>query len=216
MYNYTAILIDMGSEETLNAAPETETTAPRSLAQNKLYQSFVDVLSGWLYYTPTYAIQELASGKEFDTVAKTRLIGMAAHAIAMRPIGLLRNYVARKWGVTPESPIVDKMKVNLVAVAPIQAVVYAGMLVGGMMWSGESENVRNAVDQFFQTMDPAQLTGNKTIMSSAYAWALGVGLSIPHSIPYGYFQDRVRGTMGIKPAIARAETATVPSSTDVA
>src|SRR3989344_1271429 len=105
------------------------------VAGSPLYQYGIDVLSGWMYYTPTYALQELAAVKDIETIVKTRLIGMAVHAAVMRPVGLLRNYVAKKWDVNQDSPLIDKMKVNLVTVTPVQAVAYAGMLAGGMAWS---------------------------------------------------------------------------------
>ena len=174
----------MGLENLLGNVKEKWLETCVKLAENPVYKYGVDVLSGWVYYTPTYAVQELAAGKDIDTVVKTRLIGMVAHTVAMRPIGLLRNYVAKKWNVTPESPLVDKMKVNLVAVTPIQAVVYAGMLAGGMAWSG-----------------------NYDVKSSVYAWTIGVGLGTLHSIPSGFVQDRVRRFFGIKPAIAASEPA---------
>lgn len=157
-----------------------ETTT--KLAENPVYKYGIDVLSGWIYYTPTYAAQELAVGKDIDTVVKTRLIGMAAHTLAMRPTGLLRNYVAKKWNVTQKSPLVDKMKVNLVAITPLQAVVYGGMLIGGMAWSG-----------------------NYDWKASIYAWGIGVTLGAFHSIPYGFVQDWVRRSFGIRPAIAARE-----------
>lgn len=147
-----------------------------------VYNYSVDVLSGWLYYTPTYALQEIAAGKDIETVAKTRLIGMAAHTIAMRPTGLLRNYFANKWNVTEGSPLIDKIKVNLVAVTPIQSVVYASMLLGGMAWSG-----------------------NYDWKASLYAWGVGVGLGAFHAFPYGYVQDKVRSFCGVTPAIAEKD-----------
>ena len=152
------------------------------LAGNSKYQYAVDVLSGWTYYTPVYAAQELLAGKDIETVVKTRLIGMAAHTVAMRPIGLLRNHFAQKWNVTSESSFVDKLKVNVVAVIPVQAVVYAGMLFGGMAWSGQYD-----------------------WKASAYAWGMGVALGAVHSFPYGSVQDKVRTFFGIKPAIAATE-----------
>lgn len=148
------------------------------LSDNAAYKYAVDVLSGWLYYTPTYALQELAAGEDASTIIKTRLIGLAAHAVAMRPTGLLRNYVAEKWNVTQDSSLMDKFKVNLVAVTPIQAAVYAGMLAGGMAWSG-----------------------NYNLKASLCAWGIGVGLGAFHSFPFGYVQDRVRKFFGVKPAI---------------
>ncbi len=157
-----------------------ETTV--KLSNNSAYKYGVDVLSGWLYYTPTYAIQEAISGKDPETIVKTRLIGMATHALVMRPVGLLRNYVAKKWNVTDKSSLADKIKANFVGVSSIQAPVYAGMLIGGMAWSG-----------------------NWNWEATAYAWALGVGIGALHSFPYGYVQDKVRKFFGVKPAIAEKE-----------
>lgn len=166
----------MKLEEIINGK-RRETLTERAL--NPFYKYSVDVLSGWLYYTPTYALQELAAGKDFDTVIKTRLIGMVAHAVIMRPVGLLRDYVAKKWQVTQESSLADKMKVNLAVITPVQAVIYAGMLAGGMIWSG-----------------------NYDLKSSVYAWVLGTALGAFHAVPYGFVQDRVRKVYGVKPAIA--------------
>ena len=168
----------MGLESLLENAKELYLKTTIQLSDNPVYQYSVDFLSGWLYYTPMYAAQELAVGKDVETVVKTRLIGLAAQAIAMRPVGLLRNYVAKKWGITKESSLVDQMKVNLVAVTPIQAVVYGGMLAGGMAWSG-----------------------NYDWKSSLYAWGMGVVLGALHSIPYGFVQDKVRKSFGVKAAI---------------
>ena len=176
----------MGLEDKLNWIKDKWLETTVKLSENPVYKYSVDVVSGWLYYTPTYAAQELISGKDPETIIKTRLIGMGAHALAMRPIGLLRNYVAKKWNVTQDSPMIDKIKVNLVAVTPVQSVVYGGMLVGGMTWSG-----------------------NWDWESTAYAWAIGVGLGALHSIPYGFVQDKVRKFFGVKPAIANKEQATV-------
>jgi hypothetical protein len=152
------------------------------LAESQTYKFGVDVLSGWIYYTPTYALQELAVGKDIETVIKTRLIGLAVQAVVMRPVGLLRNFVANKWSVTKESSFEDQMKVNLVAVTPPQAVIYGAMLVGGMVWSG-----------------------NYDLESSLYAWGAGVGLGVLHSSPYGFVQDKVRKFFGVKPAIGEKE-----------
>lgn len=151
------------------------------LSENPIYNYSVDVLSGWIYYTPTYALQELAAGKDVDSIIKTRLIGLAAHAIAMRPIGLLRNYFAKKWNVTQDSSLKDKVKLNFFIVTPVQTVVYAGMLIGGMAWSG-----------------------NYDLKSSLYAWGVGIGLGALHSVPYGFVQDKVRKLFGVKPAITKS------------
>lgn len=143
-----------------------------------LYNYVVDVASAWTYYTPAYALQEFVAGKDPETIVKTRAIGLVAHAIAMRPVGMLRNYTANKWGVTAESSQLDKMKVNLVSVVPIQAATYAGMLVGGMAWSG-----------------------NYDFKSSLIAWGMGVSLGLLHAMPYGWFQDKFKKLCNVKPAI---------------
>lgn len=169
----------MGLQDIIEGVRGKWQASTTRLAESAIYRYGIDVFSGWIYYTPTYAIQELVAGKDVDTVIKTRLIGMAAHAIAMRPVGLLRDYMAKKWNVTRQSPLSDKVKVNLVAVTPPQAVVYGGMLVGGMAWSG-----------------------NYDVKASMYAWGIGIALGALHSIPYGFVQDKVRQFFGIKPAIA--------------
>ena len=175
----------MGLEKLLEGVKDKWLKTSVKVVKSSIYQYGVDVLSGWLYYTPTYAAQELAVGKDVETIVKTRLIGMAVHAIAMRPVGLLRNYVAKKWDVNQDSPLIDKMKVNLVTVTPVQAVAYAGILAGGMVWSG-----------------------NYDLKSSVYAWTIGVGLGALHSIPYGFVQDKVRKFFGVKPAIGAKEITT--------
>ena len=142
------------------------------------YKYCVDVASGWTYYTPLYALQEFASGKDLETIVKTRLIGLVAHSIAMRPTGLARDYVAKKLNVTKDSPLKDKIKVNVISVTPIQLVVYAGMVIGGMAWSG-----------------------NYDWKSSTLAWVIGVGVGAAHSLAYGPFQDKFRNSFGIPPAI---------------
>jgi len=162
---------------------------PKESFRSKAYTYAVDVMSGWMYYTPTYALQEglaryvcqgTVTDADIDTIVKTRLIGLGFHAIAMGPIGIVRNHVAKKWDVTKESPLVEKLKVNATAITPIQSFVYAGMLTGGMWWSG-----------------------NWYIQSSVYAWGLGVGLGVAHSILYGFVQDKVRTFFGVKPAIGK-------------
>src|SRR3989344_9031233 len=139
---------------------------------------WVDVASGWSYYTPVYAVQEAIAGKELDSIAATRAIGLAMHAVATRPIGKVRNYFANKWNITKESSFSKKLGLNLVAVTPIQAVAYAGMLLGGMVISGKYD------------WD-----------SSVKAWIVGTGLGALHAFPYGSFQDGFRRLCGVQPAI---------------
>jgi len=153
-----------------------------NLVTNPIYQYGVDVLSGWVYYTPTYAAQELAAGKSLDTVIKTRLIGMGVQALIFRPIGLLRNYVAKKLDVTQDSSFIEKMKVNLITIVPTQAVAYAGILFASMTWAGKYD-----------------------LKESAIAWGVGVGVGALHAIPYGYVQDGIRKFFGVKPAIGTAK-----------
>ncbi len=143
----------------------------------------VDIMSGWIYYTPTYALQEFICGNDLETITKTRVIGLAAQAIAMRPVGMLRDYVANKKEITEESKLIDKMKVNLIAVTSPQSVIYAGMLLGGMAWSGE------------YNWGPA-----------ISAWAVGTSLGAIHSLAYGPFQDIFRKKMKVEPAIKPAKS----------
>jgi hypothetical protein len=164
-----------------------ETTV--KLADKPAYKYSVDVLSGWLYYTPTYGLQELISGKDVDTVIKTRLIGLAVQAVALRPVGMLRNYMAKKWDVNKDSSIAKKIKVNFLSTTPIQSTLYSLMLLGGMTWSG-----------------------NWDWKASGYSLLMGVGFSALHSFPYGYVQDGIRNFFGIKPAIGKKEIETMPVS----
>jgi hypothetical protein len=138
----------------------------------------VDVASAWIYYTPMYAIQELACGKDPETVLKTRLLGCAVHAVVMRPTGMLRNYFANKWNVTKKSSFIDQSKVNIAGVIPIQAVAYSAMLYAGMAWSG-----------------------NYDWKASAYAFGVGLAIGLVHAPIYGKAQDKFRRLFGVKPAI---------------
>lgn len=144
--------------------------------RSKEYQA--DVLAGWLYYTTTYGAQEALLGKDFDSLMTTRLIGLATHAVVMRPVGKLRNYLAERWNVTEESQFRDKLKVNFAAITPIQSVVYAGILFAGMAISGKWD-----------------------MENSFYSWVAGTGLGALHAFPAGWTQDRVRKQYGIEPAI---------------
>lgn len=173
----------MGIENLIETVSDKWLETTVKLADNPVYKYSVDVLSGWLYYTPTYGLQELAAGKDFDTVVKTRLIGLAVQAAVLRPVGMLRNYMAKKWDVTKDSPVIDKIKVNLLSTTPVQSALYSGMLLGGMAWSG-----------------------NWDWKASGYSLLMGVGFSALHSFPYGYVQDGIRSFFGIKPAIGKKET----------
>lgn len=179
----------MGIEEKVSDTDDGWFERATNVVRRNAYQYSADVLSGWTYYTTMYAAQELGaaylhngfvSQENVDTMIKTRLIGLAVHTVSIGPIGMVRNHFAKKWSVTKESPLVDKLKVNVVSITPIQAFVYAGMLVGGMYWSGHWDT-----------------------KSSLYAWTAGVGLGIPHTFLYGPFQDKVRTLFGVKPAIGK-------------
>lgn len=156
-------------------------------AERWFYKYSVDVSSGWLYYTTTYGLQELlvqeTTGEgDYATIWETRKIGILVHAAAIRPIGMLRNKIAEKRGVTKESPLIERMKVNAIATLPIQAVVYAGMLIGGMA-----------------------RTGNWDLKSAVIAYGLGMLTAVPHSIWYGPIQDCYRRFFGVQPAIKKTE-----------
>ncbi|MBS3158283.1 hypothetical protein J4206_03270 [Candidatus Woesearchaeota archaeon] len=179
----------MGIEEKVYDVTDGWFDKTANFCKRNAYQYSIDVLSGWMYYTPMYAAQEAVAkyvshgcvtSEDVDTIVKTRLIGLAVHTISIGPMGIVRNHFAKKWGITKESPLVDKIKVNVTAITPIQAFVYAGMLVGGMYWSGHWD-----------------------AKSSLYAWSAGVGLGIPHTFLYGPFQDKVRTLFGVKPAIGK-------------
>jgi hypothetical protein len=175
----------MTLEDTIGALKDKWLETTVKLSNNSAYRYSVDVVSGWLYYTPTYALQEAIAGKDLKTIAKTRLLGLGVQAVFLRLTGLCRNYYAKKWGVTKESPLMDKIKVNFVATTPIQAVAYAGLLAGGMALSGKWD-----------------------WKSTLFAWGVGTVLGAFHSIPYGYVQDATRRFFGIRPAIAEKETTT--------
>ena len=77
----------------------------------------------------------------------------------------------------------DKIKVNLLAITPVQAVIYGGMLAGAMAWSGKWD-----------------------LKSSLYAWGIGVGTGAVHAVIYGDLQDKARRLFGIRPAIAKKDS----------
>ncbi len=147
-------------------------------ANRPFYKYCVDVASGWAYYTPMFALQEAIAGKDLETIVKTRAIGLLVHLASVSSIGMLRNHVAKKEGITESSSLWDKIKVDLKAVTPVQASVYAGMLMGGMAWSG-----------------------NYDWKATGIAFALGTALGAIHSVPYGKFQDKFRKKFGVQPAI---------------
>ena len=156
------------------------------IVDNPVYKYLVDFAGGTSYYTTAYALQELAVGKSTDEIIDIRTMGMLGHAIAMRPVGKLRNYVAKKRGVTKDSPFKDQAMVNLVSTVPIQAVVYAGMLTYGAL----REQAR---------------TGSYNLESSLMAFGVGMLLGIPHSVPAGFWQDKTRTFFGVKPAIKESQ-----------
>ncbi|HLG23457.1 MAG TPA: L-alanine exporter AlaE [Candidatus Nanoarchaeia archaeon] len=168
----------MSIEELVNPLDEIPEKHYR-FESNSLYGWLVNTGSGIIYYTLTYGTQELATGGDLNKVVKTRLIGGVVHSIVRGPVGLLRDYVAKKRNVTKESPLIDKIKVNLIAITPMQSVVYAGMLIGGMALSGDWDWV-----------------------SSGVAYAIGIGTGAAHAVIYGNLEDKSREFFGIRPAIS--------------
>ncbi|MBT4445997.1 L-alanine exporter AlaE [archaeon] len=157
----------------------------------------VDVMSGSIYYTATYGLQEIAFGADSEELLKTRLIGLGVGAVIMRPVGLARNYVADKMNVTQESLFLDKLKVNVAAITPLQAIVYGGMLVASTAWSEylvmpEPEVVESVVDSIsdFPTA----------------TWLFGTAVGGLHAFPYGWFNDKIRTYFGVKAAISSSES----------
>src|SRR3989338_6677287 len=85
---------------------------------------FVDVSAGWTFFTPVYAAMEhYVAGMDSEKVFDSRSAGMVANEIAMRPTGLLRNRLAKRWNVTKESSWYMKVAVNVCAGTPIQAIM---------------------------------------------------------------------------------------------
>ena len=151
-------------------------------ADRWFYKYSVDVSSGWIYYTTMYGLQELLAQTDHDTLVETRKLGVLVHAAVMPLVGWLRNTIAEKRQVTKESSLVDKMKVNALAILPLQAVVYAGMLMGGMY-----------------------RTGNWDLKSAAAAWGIGMLTAVPHSLIYGPLQDCYRKFFCVQPAIKKTQ-----------
>ena len=134
----------------------------------------VDVSAGWTFFTPIYAAMEhYVADMDSEKVFSTRTAGLVAHAIAMRPTGILRNKLAKKWNVTKESSWYKKTAVNVCAGTPIQAVMYTGMLV----YSGAS------------------------MEEVAVALPTGLAMAIPLFEPFGRWMDKWRKMWGKKPAI---------------
>jgi len=143
-------------------------------ARDSLTNYIVDVSAGWTFFTPTYAAMEyLITGMSSEEVLKSRLAGLVAHSIAMRPTGLLRNKLAKKWGVTKQSRFYKKWAVNACAQTPIQAVLYTSML----LYSGAS---------------PEEIS---------VALPLGLAIAFPLSEPFGRWMDRWRKVWGKEAAI---------------
>lgn len=147
-----------------------------------LYLYGVDVGSGLTYYTPMYAGQELISGKDIDTVINTRLLGIIGLGIGLRPVGKLRNYFAKRWNVNKDSSFLEKLKLNAAAILPIQAGVYGSMLIGGMA-----------------------ISDNWEWAATGTAYGLGMSVAAFHTFPFGWFQDKFRKVMGVKPAVRGKE-----------
>ncbi len=134
----------------------------------------VDVSAGWTFFTPIYAAMErFVAGMDVGEVVDSRTAGFVAHAIAMRPTGLLRNKLAKKWNVNKESPWYKKAAVNVCAATPIQAVMYTGMLT----YAGVS------------------------MEEMAVALPTGLAIAVPLFEPFGRWMDRWRKFWKKKPAI---------------
>ena len=139
---------------------------------------WTNVFSGWTYYTPAYLVQELAAGKDMDSIFATRAIGLATHLILMDPIQKRRKRIAQKRGVTKESSYWSQIAVNIEAITPIQSAAYAAMLAGGMVWSGEWNSE-----------------------ATFYSWLGGTILGAFHATIQGPYQDWLRGKYGLEKSI---------------
>lgn len=179
-----------------------------------LWSYTVDMVSGNTFYTTVYGLQELAffHGSQYlqdlgmdiptegnlEGLFRTRLIGLAAGLFFFKPIGMARNYVANKMQVNKDSSLINKVKVNLAAITPIQAVVYAGMLAGGATWAHYSNTTGNDPDLFNSVVE--------TLSDFPIAtWVAGTFGGAIYAFPYGQFNDWCRKKAGVKPAIADSE-----------
>jgi len=166
---------DIDRQKIVSYSPASEER--RSLyerAKNITTDFLVDVSAGWTFFTPLYAAMEYyVAGMDAGEVFDSRSAGLVAHAIAMRPIGKLRNILANKWNVTKESPMYKKLAVNVCAGTPIQAVMYTGMLA----YAGVSAE------------------------EIAVTLPTGLAMAIPLFEPFGRWMDKWRKILGKKPAI---------------
>ena len=143
---------------------------------NRATNYLVDVSAGWTFFTPVCAaIEHFAAGMEPKEILKSRAAGILAHGIAMRPTGMVRNALAKKWNVTKESPLYQKIAVNACALTPIQAVLYTGMLAYAGVPPGSNEYI------------------------AAMSTVLPTTLAL--SEPFGRWMDKWRTMWGKKPAI---------------
>lgn len=162
------------SSEQTSLNPKTEKKSLYEKVKDLAANYIVDVSSGWTFFTPIYgAMESFVVGMDSEKVLKSRLAGLVGHAIAMRPTGLLRNALAKKWNVTKESPFYKKWAVNACAQTPIQAVIYTGMLI----YSGAS-------------LDEIKV-----------ALPIGLAIAFPLFEPFGWWMDTWRKFWGKKPAI---------------
>ncbi|MEK6934647.1 MAG: L-alanine exporter AlaE [Nanoarchaeota archaeon] len=166
---------DIGNKKTLSYNPSHE--EKRSLyekAKNVASDYLVDVSAGWTFFTPIYtAMEHYVAGMDSGEVFDSRSTGLVAHSVAMRPAGLLRNALAKKWNVSKQSPFYKKWAVNACAQTPIQAVMYTGMLA----YAGAS---------------PQEI---------AIALPIGLAMAFPLFEPFGRWMDKWRKIWGKKPAI---------------
>ncbi len=111
-----------------------ESGLPNSLTQTdpapfwKKY--IVDVSAGWMFYTPLMAgIEKYVAGMESEEVLKSRLFAAGVHAIVMRPLGKIREFVAKNiWKADANSHWLKKAASDTTAVLVTQTPAYLAIL----------------------------------------------------------------------------------------
>lgn len=134
-----------------------------------------DVFSGTLFYTPIMGANEyFIAGMELDEVLSTRGGMVVTNMFIGRPYGKFRDFWARKvMRADANSSRLKKWATDITAPIMFYAPVYAAMMkMSGASW---------------------EETGT--------ALATGMTIVTLSGRPYGWFLDKCRRIMGVKPAL---------------
>jgi hypothetical protein len=95
-------------------------------AKEAVSNYLVDVSAGLIFYNPIMATGEhFVAGMDSSEVLNSRLGASVAQAICMRPSGMLRNWSAKKFGLTKESPWYQKMASDVASILTLQIPAYS-------------------------------------------------------------------------------------------